>query len=344
MPRELVAVAPRTPRLVDYDPPPLGPETVRLVSEFGAPKHGTELMAYRSAATHGGTRYDPQWRCFLPREDGTGGRFPLPLGNIIVGRIEAAGARVTGFAPGDRVYGHLPLREVHVVTTERLRLLPADLPPEAAVCVDPADAALAMRDARVRLGDRVAVFGLGAIGLFVAQYCRLSGAALVVAVDPLPLRRELALRQGADVALDPSAGDVGLEIRRLTDRLGVDVALEVSGNPGALHQAIRATRFEGTVGVIAAYAGGAEALHLGDEFHWNAIHLVSCRTVSLPLRDYGWDHQRVETLAEDLLRTGRVRYEGIVQPIVPFAEAAEAYRAIDEQPQSCLKLGVRFTP
>jgi threonine dehydrogenase-like Zn-dependent dehydrogenase len=63
-----------------------------------------------------------------------------------------------------------------------------------------------------------------------------------------------------------------------------------------------------------------------------------------PLRDYGWDHQRVEGLAEDLLRTGRVRHERIVQPIVPFAEAAEAYRAIDEQPQTGLKLGVRFDP
>jgi threonine dehydrogenase-like Zn-dependent dehydrogenase len=342
MPKELVAVAPRTPRLVDYDPPPLGPETVRLVSEFGAPKHGTELMAYRRQAPTSASRYDPQWRCFLPREDGGSGRFPLPLGNTVVGRIEAAGAAVTGFAPGDRVYGHLPLREVHVVTTERLRPLPPDLPPAAAVCVDPADAALAMRDAGVRLGDRVAVFGLGAIGLFVAQYCRLSGASLVIAVDPLPLRRELAARLGADVALDPSTCDVGLEVRRLTGRLGVDVALEVSGSPGALQQAIRATRFEGTVGVLAAYPGGAEALHLGQEFHWNAIRLVSCRTVSLPLRDYGWDRGRVEGLAEDLLRTGRVRCEGLLQPIVPFEEAAEAYRAIDEHPETCLKLGVRF--
>jgi len=341
MPRELVALAPRTPALREYEPPPLGPGMVRIVSEFGAPKHGTELMGYRAAGTRPSGRYDPDWRCFMPTPPGAAG-FPRPLGNMLVGRVAAVGEGVTAFAPGDRAYGHLPLREVHVVPAERLRPLPPELTPEAAVCLDPADAALAMRDAHVRIGDRVAVFGLGAIGLMALQLCRLSGASLVVGVDPIPRRREVALRLGADLVLDPTEGDVGLELRRLTDKLGVDVALEVSGNPRALHQAIRATRFEGTVGVIAAYAGGAADLYLGLEFHWNAIHLVSCRTVSLPLRDYGWDHGRIVHLAEHLLRTGRLKTEGIVQPIVPFEESAAAYRQIDEHPETCVKLGVRF--
>ncbi|MBI3973151.1 MAG: zinc-binding alcohol dehydrogenase [Chloroflexi bacterium] len=340
---ELVAIGPREPKLVEYEPPPLGPGMVRVISEFGAPKHGTELMGYRNVAATSARRYDPEWRCFMPRTDGSS-RFPMRLGNTIVGQIAEVGEGVAAFAPDDRVYGHLPLREVHVVPAERVRPLPPELSPEAAVCVDPADAALAMRDAHVRLGDRVAVFGLGAIGLMALQYCRLSGASLVIAVDPIPLRRSLAHQLGADVVLDPADGDVGLEIRRLTGKLGVDVALEVSGNSRALHQAVRATRFEGTVGVIASYPGFADALRLGDEFHWNAIHLVSCRTVSLPLRDYGWDRARILDLAEDLIRTGRLRTEGIVQPIVPFEECDEAYRQIDEHPETCIKLGVRFQP
>ena len=341
MPRELVAVAPRTPVLREFEPPPVGPGTVRVVAEFGAPKHGTEMMGYRNVAAVSTARYDPEWRCFLPLEAGST-RFPLGLGNITVGVVDAVGDGVSGFAHGDRVYGHMPLREVNVVPVQRLRQLPEGLSPEAAVCTDPADAALAMRDAHVRLGDRVAVFGLGAIGLMALQYARLSGASLVIAVDPIPLRRQVAQQLGADVVLDPTEGDVGLEIRRLTGKLGADVTLEVSGSSRALQQAVRATRFEGTVGVISAFSGGAEHLRLGDEFHWNAIHLVSCRTVSLPLRDYGWDHERIEHLAEDLLRTGKVRHDGIVQPVVPFAESADAYRMIDEHPESCIKLGVRF--
>jgi threonine dehydrogenase-like Zn-dependent dehydrogenase len=327
--------------LRQYEPPPLGPGLVRVVSEFGAPKHGTELTAYRGPGQRPPGRYDPEKRYLVPLAPGTS-PFPRALGNMIVGHVEAVGEGVAGLTPGDRVYGHLPLRDVHVVSAERLELLPPELTPEAAVCLDPADAALAMRDAHVRVGDRVAVFGLGAIGLFVLQYCRLSGAALVMAVDPVERRRDLARRLGADVVLDPSSEDVGVTIREATGGLGADVTLEVSGSPRALHQAIRATRFEGTVGVIAAYAGGAADLFLGQEFHWNAIQLVSCRTVSEPLRDYGWDHKRIVDVAEALLRSGQLRTEGIVQPIVPFAESAEAYRHIDEHPETCVKLGVRF--
>lgn len=345
MPRELIATAPHTPALRDYEPPPLGPGMVRVVSELGAAKHGTEMMAYRGTAVFNTRRYERDLRLLMPKDDATGGGFPLLLGNMIVGRVTAMGEGVTGLAAGDRVYGHLPLREVHVVPAERVAPLPPDLTPEAAVCTDPADAALAMRDAHVRLGDRVAVFGMGAIGLFAVQYCRLSGASTVIAVDPVPHRRALAERFGADVTLDPasvSGGDVGLEIHRLTGGLGADVSLEVSGSSRALHQAIRATKYMGTVGVIAAYDRGASDLNLGDEFHWNAINLVSCRTVSQPLRDYGWDHARLASLAETLLRTGRLRYEGIVDPIVPFEEAPDAYRRIDADPGSSVKLGVRF--
>lgn len=341
MPRELVAIAPRQPVLREFTEPPLGPNDVRIQSEFGAAKHGTEIPIYRGDAPTSHARYDPAWRCFMPR-DAASGVFPVPLGNMCVGTVTTVGDEVTTCSVGDRVFGHLPLRDVHVVPATRVQRMPAGLSDQAAVCLDPADAAFAMRDAHVRVGDRTAVFGLGAIGLFAVQYCRMSGADIVVAVDPVEHRRALARRFGADVVLDPTACDAGLEIRKLTDRIGVDVALEVSSNAAALHHAIRGARYGGTVGVISVAHVGP-ALNLGQEFHFNRINLVSARTVSQPFPEVaGWDHHRVESLALKWLANGKLLSDGIVQPIVPFDESVDVYRRIEDHPEESVKMGVRF--
>ena len=373
MPRELIAVAPRTPVLQEYEEPVLGPREVRIRTEFASPKHGTELVGYRDdPAAH--RPYDPDLGAVMPKPDGGGATFPRALGNMAVGAVTEVGGDVTRFTVGDRVFGHLPIRETHTVDEMRVDPMPEGLTPEAAVCLDPAVMALPMRDANIRLGDTVAVFGMGAIGLIAVQMARLAGARTVIAVDPIPTRRELALRFGADHALDPLAGDgdVGLEIRRLvgpadwapgatpplsgegivggyvevptqlTNR-GVDVAVEVSGNIRALHDAIRCSRFGGTVCVLSFYGGDSAGLRLGEEFHINRLQLVSARAQSLPLRDApGWTLRRIVETCLDWLVSGRLRVDGIISPVVPFGESVEAYRAIDERPAESIKLGIRF--
>lgn len=373
MPRELIATAPRTPILRDYEEPAIGPRQIRIRTEFASPKHGTELVGYRDDPAARRT-YDPALGAVMPRPDGTGGGFPKALGNMAVGVVAAVGPEASRFRLGDRVFGHFPIRETHTVDETNADPLPEGLSAEAAVCLDPAVMAFPMRDAGIGLGDRVAIFGLGAIGLMAVQLARLSGAAQVIAVDPLADRRALARAFGADAALDPAAGDgdVGLAIRRLTgaagtdlpareraqgerivggyrehpsqiENLGVDVAVESSGSVTALHQAIRAARFGGTVCMLSFYGGDSAALRLGEEFHINRLRLVSARAESLPMRDApGWTLARVVGTSLDWLASGRLRADGIVTPIVPFAESVEAYRAIDEHPERSIKLGIRF--
>jgi len=371
MPRELIAVAPRTPELREYENPPLGPSEIRIRTELASPKHGTELVGYRNEPV-ASRPYDPAWGAVMPRaaEDSLIA-FPMKLGNMAVGVVSETGPDVSRFRVGDRIFGHFPIRETHTVDESRADPLPEGLSPDAALCLDPVVMALAIRDANIKLGDTVAVFGLGAIGLIAIQLARQAGAHQVIALDPLPSRRELALRLGADVALDPTAGDgdAGLAIRKLTGaggpadgppsgerlvggyreqptqtgQLGVDVALETSGSTQALHQAIRATRFGGTVGVVSFYGREATGLLLGEEFHINRLQLISVRSQSLPLRDApGWTLDRMVKLAIDWLVSGRLRTEGIIFPIVPFAESVEAYRMIDERPAEAIKLGIRF--
>jgi threonine dehydrogenase-like Zn-dependent dehydrogenase len=399
MPRELIALAPRRPALRAYRERPLGPEQVRVRAEFAAPKHGTDLVTYRGEARAIDLAYDRDWGCFLPAGEAASRAFPRRLGNMAVGTVTDVGGAVTRFRPGDRVFGHLPVRETHTVHESRLDHLPPGLSPEAAVCLDPAVMALALRDADIRLGDSVAVFGLGAIGLFAVQLARLSGADQVLGVDPILPRRALAARFGADHTLAPGGagdGDAGLAVRRLAPRpaagderaaptqatvstptglaaelallgrprrrgrpvlggyteletqtgnLGVDVAVEASGSPRALQDAIRATRFGGTVCLLSYYASDAAGVHLGEEFHLNRLRLVSCRAQSLPLRDApGWTLERLTATALRWLASGRLQTEGIVTPIVPFEESPEAFREIDAHPETSVKLGIRFGP
>lgn len=371
MPRELVALAPRTPVLREYNDPPLGAREVRVRTEFASPKHGTELVGYRDEpAAH--RPYDRGLGCVVARTpEQAAGNFPRALGNMAVGTVVEVGSEVSRFRTGDRVFGHFPIRETQTVSEDAADPLPEGLSPRAAVCLDPAVMALAVRDAGIRLGDRVAVFGLGAIGLMAVQLARLAGAEQVVGLDLIPARREVAMALGADAALDPLAGvgDAGLAVRQLLGgaggamepsaprrvlggyweastqlgQLGVDVAVEASGSVQALHQAARATRFGGTVCVISFYGGDAADLRLGEEFHMNRLQLVSARAESLPLRDApGWNLERLVRLAVSWLASGRLRAEGIITPVAAFEDAAEAYREIDEHPDRSIKLGIKF--
>ena len=80
--------------------------------------------------------------------------------------------------------------------------VPDSMPWKNALCFDPAQLPFGgIRDGHVRLGDRVAVFGLGAIGAIASQMAKVAGAAYVAVIDPIEKRRHAALDAGADAAL-----------------------------------------------------------------------------------------------------------------------------------------------
>ena len=127
----------------------------------------------------------------------------------------------------------------------------------------------AIRDGQVRVGDAVAVFGMGAIGLMVVQIAKLSGAYPIIAVDPLENRQKVAQICGADLILDPTTCDAGVKIKKATGNRGVDVAIDYSANVHALQAAIRGVAFGGNVVAGAAPAPYGPGLDLGAEAHYN---------------------------------------------------------------------------
>ena len=108
---------------------------------------------------------------------------------------------------------------------------------------------------KIGVGDSVAVFAQGPIGLCATVGARLRGASLIVGIDPVPARRDTGLRFGATHTLDPSAGDVVAALKRLTGGRGVDVAIEALGRQETFELALRSIRPAGILSSLGVYSG-----------------------------------------------------------------------------------------
>ncbi|MCO8165991.1 NAD(P)-dependent alcohol dehydrogenase [Pseudomonas sp. LJDD11] len=106
----------------------------------------------------------------------------------------------------------------------------------------------------VRIGDSVAVFALGPIGLCAVAGARLKGAATIIGVDTVAERMSVARRLGATYTVDFQAGDVVEQIMTLTDGRGVDVAIEALGTQGTFESALRVLRPGGRLSSLGVYA------------------------------------------------------------------------------------------
>ncbi len=108
----------------------------------------------------------------------------------------------------------------------------------------------ALNTARVEPGSTVAIIGLGGVGQAVVQGARLAGAARVIAIDPVAMKRATAAELGATDLVDPAAGDVADQVRALTAGRGADYSFEVVGLPATMNQARDVTRRGGTVVIV----------------------------------------------------------------------------------------------
>jgi threonine dehydrogenase-like Zn-dependent dehydrogenase len=199
-----------------------------------------------------------------------------------------------------------------------------------------------VHDAGIRIGDLVAVFGLGVPGQIVVQAARASGAR-VVAIDPDPHRRQIALAHGAAEALDPTAGSVAEQIKAQTNGKGADVCIEVSGAPSALAEAIRAVAYSARVVAMGFFQGEVPSLRLGEEFHHNRVQLV-CSQISgvAPDASYRWSKPRLWRTAVQLQQEGLLSLIPLITHTAPFAQAPELFARLDAGEPGLLQAVLEF--
>jgi threonine dehydrogenase-like Zn-dependent dehydrogenase len=239
----------------------------------------------------------------------------------------------------------MDIRETNVCREERLWELGA-IDPYLALCVEPAYVAFhCVRESHVRFGERVAVIGLGALGLLAVRMAVESGAEVVFAIDPLPARRQWALENGAGWAFDPTTEDAALRVHELIGGTGVDVAIELAGAYPALQTAIRCARVGGTVCSAGFYQGEAHGLWLGREWHHNRLNVIvphGCGWGHQPREYPAWDERRAYDCIVSMMRQGRLTAPGLIQPVVSLEEGPEVFRTIARHPEQVVKYAVRL--
>jgi threonine dehydrogenase-like Zn-dependent dehydrogenase len=316
-------------------------DEVRVACTHGAEKHGTMQAFYKGYANDRGS-WNDDIRLFTG--EGVMAGFPVYLGNMQVGTVTDCGAGVSSLTAGDRVAFFGAFCPVAFVGESWCWKLEDHVDWRSATCMDPATFALgALRDGNVRIGDRVSISGLGAIGLMAVRLAKLAGASAIYALDPLANRREVALKLGADEVHDPTGMDIGMYLRDKTNGLGMDVHIDFSGNVHALQAALRCVAYGGTIVAGAFPPPYTTGLDFGAEAHMNRPHIVFSRACSDPNPDHPrWSEQRIIQTCKDMITAGLLDGSGIVTPVVPFEQVIDEYPRIAAAPETNVKLGVTY--
>ena len=177
----------------------------------------------------------------------------------------------------------------------------------------------ALYTAGLRAGDTAAVLGLGGIGLSIVQGARLAGASIIIASDPVPERRDAALRLGATHAVDPQTDDVTTVAMELTGGVGVDAAFDAVGRPALINAGLSATRLGGTT-VMVGVAPLDQQLVIESPtvFAATAKRLIGCLLGSVNSR-------RDIPLLVSLWQAGRLDLEGLITGHQPLAQINQAF-------------------
>jgi threonine dehydrogenase-like Zn-dependent dehydrogenase len=295
--------------------------------------------------------------------DGSTGRRrpPVIMGHEAAGTIAEAGAAVSGWTPGDRVTfdstiwcgacrhcrrGEINLcddrrvlgvscaeyrrdgafAEYVVVPARVLYRLPDSLPFEEAALVESLSVAVhAAARLPVRLGDTALVVGAGTIGLLAIQALKARGCALVAAADVAGERLELARRLGADAGIDTRTADAAVEMRRLTNGWGADVAVEAVGLPATIRIAVESVR-----------KGGALAL-VGNVSPEVGLPLQSVVTREISLFGSCASNGEYPACLE-LMARRRVDVRPLISAVAPLAEGPSWFKRLYDREPGLLKV------
>jgi 2-desacetyl-2-hydroxyethyl bacteriochlorophyllide A dehydrogenase len=245
-----------------------------------------------------------------------------------------SGGAIGGWKFGNTINGAQAEYLLVPYAQANLAKIPDDLRDEQVVLLaDIASTGIsAAESADLQIGDTVAIFAQGPIGLCATAGAKLKGASLIIAVESDPVRAQMAKRMGANVVLNFKESDVIAEIKRLTGGKGVDVAIEALGTQSTFENALLALRAGGTLSSLGVYSG----------------------KLSVPLEPFAaglGDHKIVTTLCPggkermrrlmELVRHGRLDLTPLLTHTFSLDEITTAYSLFGGRREGVIKVGIR---
>ena len=305
-----------------------------LTEEIGEVAEGDVLVEMEYTIVSGGT----ERASILGLENAGGMNFPKRLGYCGVGKVINVGSAVTSVKAGDRVL-------VYHGTHGKYNIRPeADITKVDDDSIDSLDAAFVIiatmglggvRKLELELGESAMVMGLGLLGMFAVQFCRLSGAYPVIAADLNPARRKLALKLGADYAFDPSSPDFVEQVKAVTKGKGVRATVEVTGVSAAMKQALECASWMGRISLLGCTRVSDCAVDYYQQVHCPGVKLIGAHNFVRPKVEsypHHWTHQDDCKAILDLIAAGRIQVEPIVSRVVSPENCTEIYNQLCDDP------------
>jgi 2-desacetyl-2-hydroxyethyl bacteriochlorophyllide A dehydrogenase len=329
----LYFVGPREVSVETEAVPDPGPDEVLVETRVSAVSSGTELLAYRGEIPENAeadAAIDTLANDFS---------YPFQYGYSAVGTVVELGADVDERWRDQTVFAFNSHRSHFTASPDQLVPVPDDVSSETAALLPTAETAVTLvMDGQPVVGERVVVFGAGVVGLFTTRLLAEFPLEQLTVVEPVASRRKLAATMGADETLHPDRTDT---LADRGDPSGTDLVYELTGCPDVLDSAIDVAGYDGRVVVGSWYGSRRADVALGEFFHRGRIDLVSSQVSTISPEHRGrWTKSRRIDVAWEHLQ--RIDTDRLVTHRMPFERAPDAYRELDERPETALQIVFQF--
>ena len=331
----LIFTAPFSLEICEEPLPPLPADGLLVQTIISAISPGTEMLLYRG-------QMPPELMADATIAALGEGGYPQKYGYATAGQVIEIGSSMDKSWQDRLVFAFEPHQSHFIARPEDVLPLPEGMPPETAVFLPNMETAVSfIMDAQPGLGEQVAVFGQGIVGLLTTQLLAQLPLACLLTLDSFSLRRDWSQKLGAATCLDPSAPDLPGQILAALPHAkhhpGLDLAFELSGNPAALAAAIEAMGFNGRILIGSWYGSKRADLNLGGTFHRRQIQLISSQVSHLAPRWRGrWSKARRLAVAWEMLQ--KHQPQQFITHRFPLEQAQQAYELIDQRPETAVQI------